>query len=217
MKTTIIVILSLILIAGGIGCAALSNYVTPAEIDRGAVEYVVAADVAESEDYGGYPNLVKANKLKEDVDIAHTVNQFDLQHLLQKDTLDYSIHKDVVATNVVVSQQREEMLFGETGLLSLGLSMAGMGTLTGFLGLMRKRPGDVTSAELQQTVAEATGSTFEELDEKQTQFVQLVSGVSKFMETLKDSPAVLASMKHIFNETQDTETQIAVSEVKLSV
>jgi hypothetical protein len=133
---------------------------------------------------------------------------------MQFDGLEYSIHKSVVANNVEVGMQREEMLFGEKGLLSLGLSMAGFGTLTGFLGLMRKRPGDITSAEYEQALAQAQGKTVEELSVKQRQFVQLVQGINAYITALpKDDPNRLV-IKTALSMTQDTDTQIAVQTVK---
>lgn len=213
----LIVVFSLILIVAGLGCTALSHYVTPAEIDGGAVEYAVSAGVADSNDYAGYPNLAKARKLPKDVDNAHLLIQQDLQQKMQKDDLEHAIHQKVSTSNYTTGLQREEMLFGEKGLLSLGLSMAGFGTLTGFIGLMRKRPGDVTQTDMEQAVAQATGKTTEELSAKQKQFVQVVSGVKEFMKLLGDQGSEVLEMKRIFNESQDKATQIAVAEAKKSV
>jgi hypothetical protein len=227
MKTKIIAICSVILLATGLGCAALSHYVTPAPISKDAVNYAVKAGVADPNSYRGYPNLVKAIKLQTDTDSAHSVIQLDLQQKIQKDNLEYAIHKDVVASNVVAGQNLEETLFGETGLLTLGLSLAGFGTLTGLIGLMRKRPGDVTKDELTQAIALTEGKSAEELSAKEKQFIEVVSGVKKFMDYYKsqpstDSPQIFAQdvvsvLKDIFDKTQDTNTQIAVSTVKKSL
>lgn len=213
---TLIITLSLILIAGGMGCAAFSHYVTPAEIDQDAVNYAVAADVADPVDYDGYPNMVKAERLKKDVDAAHNVIQLDLTQQMQTDSLTYSIHKDVVSSNLAIAQQREETLFGETGLLSLGLSMLGAGGFAGLLGLSRKRPGDITKPEMEQAVAQATGRTVEELSIRDKQFVQLVKGVQAFMENpvAQSSPVVVDALKVQMNIAQDKDTQAAVAVVK---
>jgi len=216
---TLIVVLSLLMVVSGLGCAALSHYVTPAEIDQGAVEYVVNSGTGHVEDYAGYPNLVKANALEKDVDVAHTIVQFRLQQHMEEDSLEYSIHKDVVANNVKMGLQREEMLFGQKGLLSLGLSMAGFGTLTGFVGLMRKRPGDVTQVEAEQAITQATGKTMEELTAKQKQFVQVVKGVREFMETYKNTTdnkeaVMIKELKTTCDKAQDASTQVAVVEAK---
>lgn len=215
---TLIVTLSLMLVIAGLGCATLSTYVTPAKIDRGAVDYAVDAGVAEPNDYDGYPNLLKAGNLQNDVDSAHSVIQLSLQQQAQKDDLDYSIHRDTASSNYTIGVQREEMLFGEKGLLTLGLSMAGFGTLTGLVGLMRKRPGDVTTAEMEQTVAQATGKTTEELSTKERQMIQLVKSVQAFRDTFKrTNPDTIAAMDTILNEKQDTDTRITVAKIKKTV
>jgi len=212
---TLIATLSLMLVIAGLGCAALSTYVTPAKIDRGAVGYTVSAGVAEPNDYDGYPNLLKAGNLQKDVDSAHSVIQLSLQQQAQKDDLDYSIHRDTASSNYTIGVQREEMLFGETGLLSLGLSMAGFGTLTGLIGLARKRPGDVTTAEMEQTVAQVTGKTAEELSTKERQMIQLVKGVQEFLNTdVGTTPSVETTLKRAMDKHQDIDTQEAVAEIK---
>ena len=216
MKKTVFVLLTLILIVGGCGLATISQLVTPAEKDEASVEYVTEAKVAEPNEYNGYFNIYKANKLVGDVDEAHEVIQFDLNHLIERDNLDYSNHKDAVIFNHTVASQREEMLFGETGLLSMGLSMLGVGGLSGFVGLMRKRPGDITSADAEKAIADATGKSSADLSDKQKQFAQLVGGITKIMKTYEGQKTVIDDMKHIFNETQDTETQVAVASVKKS-
>jgi hypothetical protein len=212
--TTAVVLVSLIAICGGFGCAALSDYVTPADIDPSAVKYVDEAGVADANEYGGYGNLDKARKLKGDVDVAHGTIQLDLRQKAEKDSMTYAGLRDSVSANYATAVQVEEQLFGPTGLLTMGLSMAGFGTLTGLVGLMRKRPGDVTSAELETAVGQAVGDADWKLTEKQGQFVQLVQGIAKYMASLKDSPASMATLKEVLNGTQDTETQVAVDAVK---
>jgi hypothetical protein len=209
---TVVAIACLILVAGGLGCAALSNLVTPAVIDPQAVRYVDQAGVGDANEYGGYGNLDKAIRLQKGVDSAHGTIQLDLQQQAERDNLTYSALRDVVSANLSAAVQREEQLFGPQGLLSLGLSMAGFGTLTGLVGLMRKRPGDVTSAELQQAVTTATGATTEALSDKQRQFVQLVQGIGEFMGDL-ETPTIKI-LKTTLDRTQDTDTQVAVAAVK---
>ncbi|MCK4814236.1 hypothetical protein KA005_00580 [bacterium] len=213
---TIVVMLSLILIVAGVGCVALSRKVTPADVDAKAVAYVVKSGLADANDFKAwYPNVAMAGKLKKAVDDAHGINIQELQQEMEREDLKYSTHKDVVTNNYKLGQKREELLFGEKGLLSLGLSMAGIGTLTGFVGLMRKRPGDVTSQELEQVVAQSQGKTAVDLSEKEKQFVEVVKGVQKFMDTYKEkSPDVVDGMKKLFNMVQDTSTQVAIAKVK---
>jgi len=217
---TVIAMLSIMLIVVGLGCAALSSYVTPAEVDQNALQYAINAGVAELSDYNAwYPNLAEAERLAGDVDSAHNTVQLSLRQQAQKDDLDYSIHKGVVSTNLVTANQREEMLFGETGLMSLGLSMAGFGGLTGLLGLMRKRPGDITKPEMEQALATATGKTTEELSLKQKQMIQLVKGVQAFMDhpVTAQSPVEIETLKAMMNKHQDKDTQAAVAVIKKTV
>ena len=221
MKKLMIVV-SLVLIMLGLGCTAMSHYVTYAEIDRNAVEYAVDAGVAEPNDYDDWwTNIVTLERLERDVDGGHKIVQLNLKQLIQKDDLEYSLVKDTVASDLAVAFQREEMLFGKTGFLSLGLSMAGFGGLTGILGLMRKRPGDITAPEMEQALASATNKTSAELLVKEKQFVQLVKGVQVFMVKYKNSTngietALLKDLKIAFNSKQDDDTKAAVAIVKVT-
>jgi len=214
---TLILLLSTLLIAAGVGCAVLSHQVTPAEVDQAALDYAIDAGVAEPNDYNAwYPNLDEATRLKRDVDSAHVLNQEELQHLMEKDVTQHGIHQKVTTTNKIVAQQREEALFSETGLLSLGLSMMGAGGAAGLLGLMRKRPGDITAPEMEQALATATSKTTEELSVKEKQFVQLVKGVQAFMEHDADDNYKNA-LKDRLDKAQDKDTQAAVAVVKKTV
>lgn len=214
----IIIVLSLSLMVGGIGCMALSELITPADINNQAVEYAVNSGVANEEDYQGYPNLYKANRLVGAVDAAHDTIQLDLQQQAEKDDLDYSINRDVSTSNYKTAVKREEQLFGERGLLSLGASLLGVGGLGGILGLMRRKPGDISPEEMQTTLADATGKTTEELSTKQRQMIQLVKGIQEFMNTYKSiNPVVVDAMKDTFDKTQDSETQAAVAVIKKTV
>ncbi len=212
--------ISLVCILFGVGCAAMSHYATYTEIDRDAVKYAINSGMADANDYDEWwTNLVTANRLKRDVDGGHKIIQLKLKQLIQKDDLEYSIVEDAVANNLAIGLQREELLFGKTGLLSLGLSMAGFGGLTGILGLMRKRPGDITAPELEQAITSATGKTSADLSSKEKQFVQLVKGVQLFFDDYRDSTSstqtdMLKALKVAMNVKQDTDTQAAVAVVK---
>lgn len=214
MKTVIIILCSLLGLSG-VGCIAISKLITPADLNTKAVEYVISAEVAEPNDFVGYPNLAKLEKLQQDIDIAYTVTQFDLQQQADRNDLDYNICKGTVDRDLEIANQREELLFGESGLLSLGLGLAGFGGLTGYIGLMRKRPGDVTPQEKEQLLADVKGKSVEELTQKEKQLVQLVTGAQKFIETFGGvNPEAAASLKMCMNESQDTDTKIAVASIK---
>lgn len=219
----IIVLISLFLIVAGLGCVAISELATPARIDTKAKVYAVERG-ADANDYRGYPNLAMSNQLLRDIESGHLKTVQDIQQAADRENLEYSIVTDTTKIDNQIAKQREQMLFGEKGLLSLGLSMVGFGTLTGLIGLMRKRPGDITQVEMEQALATVTGKTTEELSAKQRQFAQLVKGVQEFMDTYRKTPPigegsaeiVLKDMKAFFNATQDTDTQVAVAEVKKS-
>lgn len=214
MKTKlVIIVLSLIMAVSGFGCVILSKLITPANVDRSALSYAVKSGAAEPNDYNAwYSNLDEAERLKSDVDSAHTLNQEELRHLIEKDNTQYSIHKKVTALNYQTAVQREEALFGEKGLLSLGLTMAGFGGFTGLLGLMRKRSGDCSPDEVQEAIAVAQGKNVADLTEKDKQWSQLIVGMQKFVNTLP--PEQQNSFKSMMNMQQDTNTQVAVSKTK---
>ncbi len=216
----VIAVVSLVLIISGLGCTAMSRYVTWAEIDRDAVKYAIDAGVVDVNDYDDWwTNIVMLERLERDVDGGHKIVQLNLKQLIQKDDLEYSIVKDTVSSDLAVAFQREKLLFGETGLLSLGLSMAGFGGLTGLLGLMRKRPGDITAPEMEQALISATGKTSAELSAKEKQFFQLVNGIKVFMNNYKNSTdnkdiVVMKALKDAMNAKQDADTQAAVAVIK---
>jgi hypothetical protein len=130
---------------------------------------------------------------------------------MEKDVTQHGIHQKVVASNKAAGIRREEQLFGETGLLSLGLSMMGAGGAAGLLGLSRKRPQDVTAAEMESAIATVKGESVEELSAKEKQFAQLVKGIGEFMAT---NPAGGEVLKPIMDKCQDAETKVAVATVK---
>lgn len=234
----VLIIVSVLAALLAIGCAALSSYVTPAEIDKPSVVYVVNAGLTEPNAFAGYPNLYKAEKLKTALDNAHTAIQWKLSNQVEWDNLVYSQRKGIVADNLTMAQQREEMLFGPQGLLTLGLGIVGAGGLGGVIGLMRKRPGDISQDEAQAAVAQAVGKSANELTEKQKQFTELVLGISKMFTTVKTLPVSVQingtedekekkiellnqlsatltdKFKALLDETQDTSTKDAVAAVK---
>jgi len=213
-------IISLIIFLGAIGCTALSHYVIPAKIDSAAVKYVVDAGIIEdaNEYLLGYPNMVKAEQLNADIDVAHSKNQFELQQEIQNDNFEYSIYKSIVNNNFMEASKIEEKLFGEKGLISMGLGILGLSAFTGVLGLMRKRPGDITPQEMQLAIAQVEEKSIEELSAKTKQFTEVVKGVSIFIEKNKDKlPQVIEEMKKIFDVTQDSDTQLAVAATKQTI
>lgn len=220
----ITLILCLLVGITSIGCIPLSHYLTPADLDQGSIDYVIGAGIADVNKYDGYPNLYKADLLVGDIDKAYKITQFDLQKAADKNDLDYSLcmKTQVAFKNAAIA--REEALFGPEGGLATILGIAGLSGATGLLGLMRKRPGDITPQEASVAMAQATGESQAEIETKIKQFKQVVAGVGEFKKALErhettNSVAVtdiLLEMKNVFNANQDKETQRAVATARVS-
>lgn len=203
-----LIALSLVAIIGTLGCAALSHYITPAEIDHRAVEYAAEAGVADVNDFAGYGNLYKAVKLEKAVQDAYQLNQLDLAQLAEENDLKFAQLNNVTMANRKAASEKEEQLFGEKGLLTMGLGLIGFGGLGGMVGLMRKRPGDVTPEELKQ----ALGGSEAKLTEKEQQFAELVKGIQKVIDKQPDNKA--EQMKNELAKAQSQTTKEAVALIK---
>lgn len=210
MKKIVAVVILAVMAMTGLGCVALSALVTPGTIDQKAVGYAVAAGVADANDYTGYRNLAMARRLEADVSAAYEVNTLHLQQLQEKNELDYSILNEVVTRNVKTAELREDLLFSETGLLSTGLAALGVGGLGGFLGLMRKRPGDVSRAEMDTALADAGV----EMGQKEQQLAETVLGVQAFLNTWTGGKEAGDRLKSCLSQAQSTETKKAVAILK---
>jgi hypothetical protein len=214
LSHALLVLLTLLCVAAAVGCAAVSEYVTPAQIDQRAVDYAASAGIVDPNDYGGYGNLLKAVRLQTAVQAAYEVNSLQLQQMQERNELDYGLLNEVVSRNTKIAQAREEMLFSEKGLISLGLGLAGMGGLGGFLGLMRRRPGDVTQAEMRSALADAGVS----VGKKEEQMLEIILGVQAFLRAHqtevagggKADDAVAAQLKEFLDKAESKSTRQAV-------
>jgi hypothetical protein len=208
---TILTLLCIAALAIGIGCASLSEYVTPANIDQKAVEYAVGAGVAEPNAFAGYANLEKAIRLEVAVENAYEVKVLALAQMQEKNQLDYGILRGVVTNNTKIARAREEQLFGETGLLSVGLSALGAGGLAGMLGLMRKRPQDWSPEEMESALAELKGS----VSGKDRQLIEVVKGVQSFINT---NPGEAADrLKAAITAARSSDTAQAIAAIKATL
>lgn len=219
MGKAIVALVALTILIAGIGCASLSELVTPAVVDSQAVDYAVGAGVAKADDFAGYANLEKALRLEVAVDNAYEVKALAITQMAEKNQLEYSALRDVVAGNMKIARQREDRLFGETGLLSMGLTALGFGGLTGVLGLMRRRPGDVTPQEMEQAVAGIKG----EVTQKDRQIFEIVKGVQKFLnvngdKVTPDNCRIGDALKQCLatEQSADTKQVVAVTKAGLS-
>jgi hypothetical protein len=198
------------------GCI-LSHHFTPAEIDKNAKKYCIDAGVADANDFDGWHNLIMAAKLKELVDIAHQVTQQKLDQMKDVDKLQHAIHQKTTTTNYTEGLKREEALFGETGFISLGLTLMGVSG-AGVLGLMRKRPKDFTPEEMQSALAEVQGKSVEELSAKEKHFTQLVKGVQTFVTDHKQNGTngmgeLLTKLKTVVASSENPAAMKAVEEI----
>lgn len=210
MKTKLITGLSILMVLSSLGCVAVSEYLTPADIDQRAVCYASKAGTADPNDFAGYGNLYKATMLAWAIEDAHQLNQHQLMQLLDDDNLAYAQHSDSVHQRLTSARESEELLFGEKGLLTMGLGLAGFGSLTGLIGLMRKRPQDITPEELGQLMAGKNG----QLTEKEQQIIELVKGVQKFIEL---NPNNVAKLKSMLADAQSANTKKLVASIKATL
>lgn len=201
-----ILILSVLAIAGAFGCSALSHYITPAEIDQRAVDYADAAGVIDVNDFEGYANLDKAIKLETAVTSAYQVKQLSLEQLAEKNNLTFSQLQSVTQTNRIEAFKKEEKLFGEKGLLTLGLSLIGGGSFAGLIGLMRKRPGDITPEQLNNAI----DFTEQELANEKRSLGELVQGIQAFFDSDKPKDAEILKEMLTVATSPETKKKIAV-------
>lgn len=203
----LVTVVSLLACMASVGCMSLSEYVTPAQRNDVAVAYVQNAGLADANDFAGYFNLVKADRLAWLVDDAHEANQLQLAQLVDKDSLLYAQISDTVRVNVTQARESEQALFGEKGIVTLGLGMAGFGAIGS---LLIKRPGDMTPQEVKKAV---TGSE-EALTAKELEIAELVKGVQKFMNSGKIS---VGSLKHHLDAAQSASTKRTVAQIKANL
>ena len=216
MKQVAVGMMAVILLAMALGCAAVSEYLTPATVDQKAVNYAAEAGVVDANDFAGFPNLFKANRLKEAVDTAFEINALSYKQMQERNELNYNALNEVVTANLTAAKQREEAIFSETGVLPLAAGLLGFGSLTGVIGLMRKRPGDITPAEAEQAVNEATGETNSELAAKVRQFTEVVKGVKTFLDKHPKGDATGDDLRAALGAVQSLDTRTEVAVIKAS-
>lgn len=178
MRKVLFVIVAVLMILAAVGCYSLEEYLTPGTLNRKAVSLVTEVGVADANEFTGYANLAKVRKLKAYVQAAYDLDMLLLDQLREKKQLTYDQLREVVNRDEKISAQKGESLFGPTGLLTLIAGATGMGGLGGIIGLMRKRPGDITKEEYQTALADAGVQT----NEKQGQMLELIVGIQEFID-----------------------------------
>lgn len=211
MRKLVALVLLALMVAIGIGCVALSELATPApKPSEAALKYIAKAGVSDPNSYRGYANLEKAIRLEKELESAYNVYSLGLEQATERHELDYGILAKASAAKTSKGRHTEQALFGEKGLISMGLTVAGLSGFTGFLGLTRKRPGDITPIELEKATAQAGI----ELQDKDRQMLEIVKGVSVFMKKYDEKTAPGAELRSTLEAKTNTDTKQAIAALK---
>ena len=210
IKRTLAYLVLAIVVVGGCAVGTMSQEVTPGRADPKVVAYNKEAGVADAdEDYKGlfgYPSLSSVLRLQTDFGAAVVLTDQELQHIIEKKKLNDDILRGTVDNDVQVSVAREDFIFNPTtGVLAIGLSLAGIAG-GGYLGLMRKRPQDITPQEMESALGEVKG----EVDDRDRKIISLVASMRNVIDA---QPAdAQKQMKEILKAGQSPETRVAVKQ-----
>lgn len=209
MKKLIAYILLAIVVIGA-GCVGtVSEEFTPARCDPDVVAYNEEAGTGTAADYRGllFPSLASLKRLQADFTAAVAVTNQELTHLVEQKQLQADILKGIVDGDIEIAVAREDFIFNPTtGALAIGLSLLGIGA-GGYLGLMRKRPQDITPVEMEKALGDIKG----EVTDKDRQIIQLVASMKKVIEAApdeKDQEEIIQILK----DNQLPETRAAVKQ-----
>ncbi len=208
-KAIAYILLAVVLI--GSGCiGTVSEHLTPGRCDSDVVDYVVEAGVGAAEDYKGwlYPSLAELKRLQSDLNAAIALTEQELIHLAEQKQLQAKILRGVVTNDVEIAIAREEFLFNPTtGALAIGLSLLGVAG-GGYLGLMRKRPQDVTPQDMEKALGEVKG----EVDDRDRKIINLVASMKNVIQAQAMNGDASLDIKAILKSSQSPETRIAVKQ-----
>lgn len=209
MKKVIAYILLAVVLIGS-GCiGTVSEHLTPGRIDSDIVAYNEAAGTGKAEDYKSflYPSLADLKRLQFDFDAAVALTEQELIHIAEQKQLEAKILRGVLTGDIEIAVAREEFIFNPTtGALAIGLSLLGVGA-GGYLGLIRKRPQDITPVEMEKALGEIKG----EVTDRNRQIIQLVASVKNVIEGLP-SDELRAEMKKTLKAGQLPDTRAAVKQ-----
>jgi hypothetical protein len=210
MKSLLAYIVLAIVVIGS-GCVGtMSESLTPARIDPKVVKYNTEAGVGDANDYRGFlfPSLATLRKLQNHFEAAVVLTNQELKHLIEQKQLQADILRGTLKNDVDVAVAREDFIFNPTtGVLALGLSLAGIGA-GGYLGLMRKRPQDITPVEMEKALVGVKG----ELDGRDRRIIDIVNSVKNVIEA-QPTQAAQDSMTAMLKSAQLPETRQVVKEV----
>jgi hypothetical protein len=213
MKRIVAITLLLVMAAVGLTACVLSKYVTPADrVDPKAVTFAAEAGVTDANSYRGYANLAKVLRLNEALKAADKVYRLRFEQWIDQYDLDYGLFTEAQSRKTKIGLERERALFGERGLISLALPLVGLTGASGILGLMRKRPGDVTPSEMNAALADVGI----DLDKKDRQMLELVRGVSVFMKKYSKKTEAGGYLRQSLRERMSADTKVEVEAIKAS-
>ena len=129
----LIISISVLLLAGILGCAAFQDGLVPCYIDPGALEYV---DVNDIRVFTPWTSLWDAERLAELIDYKHKLNQVIIARMLEDDSIAYAYIKDIHAQHIASGRELKTNLFSPEG--AFGLLLPALGGLgIGWLGLSK--------------------------------------------------------------------------------
>jgi hypothetical protein len=106
-----------------------------------------------------YTSLSDAKIAQFQIEASHKRRMFEFDIMAKQEGLEYGIIKQVQTDLVIGSQQLQESLFGEGGLVSVGgtslLTALGAGGLAYRFGAKKQRPDDYNSAEAKAEILKA--------------------------------------------------------------
>jgi hypothetical protein len=198
-----------VVVVGGCAISTISQEVTPGRADKDIVAYNVAAGVGDANDYKGlfgYPSLASILRLQTDFTAAVILTDQEIQHMIEKKKLNDDILKGTVDNDVKVAVAREDFVFNPTtGVLAIGLSLAGIAG-GGYLGLMRKRPQDITPQEMETALGDVKG----EIDDRDRKIISLISSMKNVIEAQPEDAQ--DKMVALLKAGQSPETRVAVKQ-----
>ena len=145
-------------------------------------------------------------RLRTDFEAAVALTEQELVHLAEQKQLEAKILRGVLTGDIDIAIAREDFLFNPTtGALAVGLSLLGVAG-GGYLGLMRKRPQDITPVEMEQALGEVKG----EVTDRDRKIIQIVASMKNVIEA--QPKEAQEGMKKLLKAGQFPETRAAVKE-----
>lgn len=196
----IIAILLLTIVLIGSGCiTALSEHLTPTKNDREVIAYVEKVGTGRAADYKGFlfPSLATLRKLKHDFEAAVVMTNQELKHLAEAKKLEENILRGIVDNDIDIGEQREDNLYNPTtGAIAVGLSIFGIAG-GGMLGLMRKRPQDITRQDHEKALGDIKGK----VTDRDRKIIALVASVKNVIDA-QSSEEAKEDIKRILKTSQ---------------